>query len=84
MFSNRKWVILTASEAESIDFSLVMQTSVDTLSWNANHTKTYVKYDGSKPRFLYGKDTLTHSEILTELKTSGWLPTDDDDPEPTE
>ena len=28
--SNRKWVILTASEAEDIDFSLVIQTSADT------------------------------------------------------
>ena len=66
--SNRKWVILTASEAEDIDFSLVIQTSADTLRWNNDSSKTFVKYEGSKPRFLYGKATLTHSQILTELQ----------------
>ena len=70
--SNRKWVILTASEAEDIDFSLVIQTSADTLRWNNDSAKTFVKYEGSKPRFLYGKDTLTHSQILTELQEDEW------------
>jgi len=71
-FSNRKYVILTASEAESIDFSKVMQASADTICWNNDKTKTFVKYEGSKPRFLYGKDTLTNSQILTELRKDEW------------
>ncbi len=71
-YTNRKWVILTASEAAAIDFSEVMQTSADTLRWNNDSTKTFVKYDGDQPSFLSGKDELTHSEILTELAKSEW------------
>jgi len=71
-FSNRKWVILTASEAEDIDFSLVLETSADTLRWNNDESETFVKYEGNKPRFLYGKDTLTHSQIRTELAQDEW------------
>ena len=71
-YSNRKWVILTASEAASADFSKVMQTSAATLRWNNDESKTFVKYEGSKPRFLYGKDTLTHSQIKTELAKDEW------------
>jgi len=73
-FSDRKYVILTASEAEDIDYSLVMQHSADNLRWNADETKTIVKYVGSKPRFLYGKDTLTHSQIITEVAKDEWNP----------
>ena len=71
-YSNRKWVILTASEAESIDFTKVHETSADTLRWNNDNTKTFVKYEGSKPSFLYGNDTLTHAQILTELAKEEW------------
>ena len=71
---SRNYVILTSSEAESIDFSQVLQTSADTLRWNNDESKTFVKYEGSKPRFLYGKDTLTHSQIRTELAKDEWKP----------
>lgn len=71
---SRKYVILTSSEAESIDFSQVLQTSADTLRWNNDESKTFVKYEGSKPHFLYGKDTLTHSQIRTELAKDEWKP----------
>lgn len=72
-FSNRKWVILTASEAGSIDFEKVLQTSADTLRWNNDESKTFVKYEGSKPSFLGGKTALTHQQILTELAKDEWL-----------
>ena len=72
MFEARKWVILTASEAEDIEYDKVGISNADTLTWNLDNTKTFVKYEGNKPRFLYGKDTLTHSEILVELSKSEW------------
>lgn len=74
MFENRRWVILTASEAGSIDFTKVFETSADTLRWSVDESKTFVKYEGNKPRFLYGKDTLTHAQILTELAKTEWNP----------
>ena len=71
-YENRRWVILTASEAEDIDFSKVLQVSADTLSWNDDGTKTFVKYEGNQPSFLSGKTALTHSQILTELAEDEW------------
>tara|TARA_Y100000310_G_scaffold309542_1_gene353751 strand:- start:55 stop:294 length:240 start_codon:yes stop_codon:yes gene_type:complete len=75
-YSNRKWVILTASEADDIEFDKVLQREAATLRWNNDETKTFVKYEGSKPRFLYGKTTLTHSQILTELQNDEWISED--------
>ena len=75
-YSNRKWVILTASEADDIEFDKVLQRGAATLRWNNDETKTFVKYEGSKPRFLYGKDTLNHSQILTELQNDEWISED--------
>ena len=73
-YSNRKWVILTESEAGSIDFSKVLQTNADTLRWNNDESKTFVKYEGSKPSFLSGKTALTHAQILSELTNDEWIP----------
>lgn len=72
-YSNRKWVILSDSEVESIDYSQVLETSANTLRWNNDNTKTFVKYEGSKPSFLSGKTALTHSQILAELREDEWL-----------
>ena len=73
-YSNRKWVILTDSEAGSIDFSKVLQTNADTLRWNNDESKTFVKYEGSIPSFLSGKTALTHAQILSELTNDEWIP----------
>lgn len=71
---SRKYVIINADEVSSVDFDLVKETSENTLRYNVNpaNTKTFVKYDGTKPRFLYGKETYTHSEILIILATDEW------------
>jgi len=69
---NRKYVIIDASDVSSIDFSQVMETSADTIRYNIAGDKTFVKYEGAKPRFLYGKDTYTHSEIQVILNTPEW------------
>tara|TARA_Y100000310_G_C20002702_1_gene499283 strand:+ start:73 stop:306 length:234 start_codon:yes stop_codon:yes gene_type:complete len=72
MYENRKYVILTRSEVASVDFSKVIETSANTLRYSLDGSKTFVKYDGSQPDFLSGKDELNYSEILTELRTSEW------------
>ena len=37
------------------------------LRWNKDNTKTFVKYEGYKPKFLYGKTAYTYSQILEIL-----------------
>ena len=68
----RKYVILNASEVGDIVFSEVLETSAATLRYNLAGTQTFVKYEGAKPNFLYGKDTLTHSQMLEVLDTAAW------------
>jgi hypothetical protein len=67
-----KYVVLDADEVSDIVFSEVLEDSENTLAWNADDSQTFVKYEGAKPRFLYGKDTLSHTEILALLNTSAW------------
>ena len=66
---NRTYAILTSSEASSIDFSLVNETSSSTLRWNNDNTKTFVKWYASSttPSFCEGKTHYTNSQILTIL-----------------
>lgn len=69
---DRKYVILQSSEVPSVDFSKVLEDSSNTLRYNNNNTKTFVKYTGDQPDFLNGKTELTHTEIITELAKSEW------------
>tara|TARA_R100001463_G_scaffold43145_1_gene90174 strand:+ start:1765 stop:1986 length:222 start_codon:yes stop_codon:yes gene_type:complete len=67
-----KYVILTTSEVSSIDFSKVLEDSVDTLRYNNDNTKTFVKFKDSTPSFLEGKTILNDSEIKIELFKEEW------------
>ena len=70
----RNYVIIDASEASSVDFNQVLETSADTLRYNVSPagTKTFVKFDGDTPSFLEGKTQYSHSEILTILAGPEW------------
>tara|TARA_R110002012_G_scaffold263784_2_gene447011 strand:+ start:888 stop:1124 length:237 start_codon:yes stop_codon:yes gene_type:complete len=70
---DRKYVIINSDEVSSVDFDKVEETSESTLRFSTDNSQTFVKYEGTKPRFLYGKDTYTHSEILAILSTDEWV-----------
>lgn len=77
---SRTYCIINQSDVADVDFSQVLETSANTLLYNIAGTQTFVKYEGAKPRFLYGKDTYTHSEILAILATPAWsAPMPDED-----
>ena len=67
-----KYVILTASEVSSIDFSKVLEDSTSTLRYNNDNTKTFVKFTSDTPSFLDGKTTLNKTEMKTELFKEEW------------
>ena len=75
---SKKYVIISASDVSSVDFSQVQETSAQTLRYNIDPagTKTFVKFEGSTPSFLEGKTQYDHSEILTILATDEWTPDD--------
>ena len=73
-YENRKYVIIESSEVSSVNFSEVMETSLNTLRYSVDETKTLVKFIGDTPSFLDGKTQYTHSEILNILNSTEWTP----------
>lgn len=68
----RKYCIINSSDVSTIDFDQVFETSAETLRFSNDGSQTFVKYDGSKPSFLDGKDTYTHAQILEILNGEDW------------
>lgn len=71
---SKNYVIIDADEVSTVDFSQVFETSADTVRYSLDGSQTFVKYEGAKPRFLYGKETYTHSQMLTILAGDDWSP----------
>ena len=68
----RTYVIINANEVSNVDFSQVMQTSVNTLRYKLDGSQTFVKFEGDTPSFLNGKTQYNESEIKTILQNSDW------------
>lgn len=68
----KTYCIINSTDVSSIDFDQVFETSAETLRYSLDDSQTFVKYEGAKPRFLYGKDTYTHSQILEILAGEDW------------
>jgi hypothetical protein len=75
-YNNYTYVILDTTEITDensvIDFSQLLNRNAGMLRYNIDKSEALVKYTGNKPRFLYGKDTYTHQQILTELAKEAW------------
>ena len=76
MYEDRNYLIIPTSEVSKVDFSLVCETSADTLRKSVDGTKTFVKWDGEAPEFVAdivgAEGPYTHSEILEILSGSEW------------
>lgn len=68
----RTYVVINSSEVDGLDFDSLLETSVDTLRYSVDGTKTFVKFEGVTPSFLEGKDQYTQEEILPILAGSEW------------
>ena len=71
---SRKYTILNTSEINTVDFTQVLQTSEKTLRYNNDRSKFLLKYDGTQPSFLSGKEEYTPREIATIMGDidGGW------------
>lgn len=67
-----KYIIIDSSEIPSVDFNLVLNTNSDLLYYNLDKTQAVLKYEGTQPSFLSGKQEYTHEEILTILSGAEW------------
>ena len=74
---NKLYLIFNVSEIPLVDFSEVFETSVETLRYSLDQTKTLIKYDSYNiPSFYENMVTkegpYTHEEIVSIMTTSEW------------
>ena len=76
MYETRNFAIFATSEVDKVDFSLVLETSAETLRKSVDGTKSFVKWDGDQPEFVNTLETLegpyTYTEILEILSGEEW------------
>lgn len=75
-YVDREFMIFNVSELNQIDFTTVMETSIDTVRKSVDGTKTFVKWDGTMPNCVLTLTTkegpYTYNEILQILATPEW------------
>ena len=75
-YENREFMIFNVSELSEIDFTQVLETSIDTVRKSVDQTKTFVKWDGVIPDSVNNLTTkegpYTYNEIISILQTSEW------------
>ena len=71
MFENRNYLIFNMSEVDTIDFSVVLESSVDTLRLSIDEEKSFIKWDGNTPSFVSNvpsdEDVEEADEITEEM-----------------
>jgi hypothetical protein len=77
MYENRKFMIFNVSELSNINFSEVLETSIDTVRKSVDESKTFVKWEsditpGSVDSLTTKEGPYTYEEILTILSTEEW------------
>jgi hypothetical protein len=72
-----KYILINTSDLSLIDFNQVAQTSVDTLRYSVDGTKTFVKFKGDTPSFLIGEPQYTREEMLSILSGEDWFNPDE-------
>ena len=76
-YETRNFMIFNISELPNIDFTQVLETSMDTVRKSVDQTKTFVKWDGeiipsSVDSLLTKEGPYTYEEILVILATEEW------------
>lgn len=75
-YDNREFMIFSITELDQIDFTQVLETSIDTVRKSVNELKTFVKWDGLMPQCVINLTTsegpYTYDEILVILSTPEW------------
>ena len=76
-YENREFMIFNVSELPNVDFTQVLETSIDTVRKSVDQTKTFVKWNGEQiPSSVEALTTkegpYTYDQILTILATEEW------------
>ena len=60
----RKYTIIQNSELSTIDFSLLLTTSTESVRQNLDKSEFIVSFEGDTPSFLEGKTIYTNKELF--------------------
>lgn len=72
-----KYTILNKEKLESVNFTEVLETSVNTLRYNNANTEFILKFEGDTPTFLVDKQLYDYEGIMQILNSPEWTqPTD--------
>lgn len=75
-YDNREFMIFSVTELDQIDFTQVLETSIDTVRKSVDELKTFVKWDGPMPECVSNLTTkegpYNYDEILQILSTPEW------------
>jgi hypothetical protein len=75
-YDGRKFMIFSVTELDQIDFTQVLETSIDTVRKSVDGLKTFVKWDNDMPECVFNLTTkegpYTYEEILEILATPEW------------
>ena len=76
-YGQREFMIFNVSELPLIDFTQVLETSIDTVRKSVDETKTFVKWDGdiipsSVDSLTTKEGPYSYEEILNILSTPEW------------
>jgi hypothetical protein len=76
MFENRKYVVLSYSDIDQVDFTQVMETSAETVRRSVDGTLTFVKYEGEMPSSVVAltnkSEEFTHEQFVIILSGPDW------------
>jgi len=68
----RRYVIIPEADLTIQMIEDCLETDFNTLRWNNDHSKTILKYEGTKPASITQFIDYSHSEILVELEKPEW------------
>ena len=76
-YQNREFMIFNVSELEQIDFTQVLETSIDTVRKSVDQTKTFVKWNGEQiPSSVEALTTkegpYSYEQMLEIMNTEEW------------
>ncbi len=76
-YEQRQFMIFNVSELDKIDFTQVLETSIETVRKSLDKTKTFVKWEGeimpsSVDNLTTKEGPYTYSEICTILSGTDW------------
>lgn len=79
-YEDREFMIFSVSELSLIDFTQVLETSIDTVRKSVDGLKTFVKWEGQIPSSVLNLTTkegpYTYEEILVIMETPEWAVTE--------